>query len=458
MEKGGHVLKDLPVFSQKGEEVYRALVAVQSGDKRVEIFAKRFARAVTRYEAGNFIKSGPLERFLLVGTSFSPIRLWVETAAESWLGKPSDGSSPVIHVDCSAFHTLYPGMLIPLLGSPSMENAGLQPSPLFAQIEDRHLRARRGKDFDLLQKWIEYFQKRWGRYIAGNPNPRQFYADFQRLVSERSRAMYKEEQEKNGPFGSVIFFDGINLASQPLQELVLQILHNGSLVLATGARVDFSNSIVVVSMYIDEKLVRRGDAVGFKIKDEGEEESNGGREQYHKVRKELMKERGGPAFVQGVAENLVVVSERTRESQVERIRAELQKIEKHFALHKVYITFSDAFVQGFIEDTKEIVPDGNSKNIVYTEERIESGIKRHILDVLYRAVLFAKLRSGSSLRIDRIPDEREFGVEVTITEDGEGEVLTGETMRGTAALSDIEDRGSWPEWLVELDEKVRELF
>jgi hypothetical protein len=458
MEKSGRILKDLPVFSPKGEEVYRALMAVQSGDKRVEIFAKRFARAVTRYEAGNSMKSGPLERFLLVGTSFSPIRLWVKTAAESWLGKPSDGSSSFICVDCSAFHTVYPGMLIPLIGSLSLDNSGFQPSPLFSQIEDRHLRARRGKDLDLLQKWIEQFQARWSRHIA--VNSRQFYADFQRLVSEKSRAMYKEEQERNGPFGSVIFFEGINLASQPLQELVLQILHNGSLVLATGARVDFSNSIVIVSSHIDEKLVRRGDGIGFKVKAGAQEEDNLLREEYHKIRKELMNEIGGPAFVQGVAENLIVVSERTYDSQAERVKTELERIQNHFDLYKVHITFTGAFVEGFIEDTKEIVAEGNSKNAIYTEERIESGIKRHILDVLYRAVLFAKLRTGSSLRIDRIVDEKEFGVEATITEDGDGdgEVLTSEKMRVLSTQNDIEDQASWPEWLVELDEKVRELF
>lgn len=462
MEKSKNLLEDLPRFSSKGEEIYEALTGLQMDDRRVKIFAKRAARAVTAHEAGNFEKSGPLERFLLCGTTFSSISLFVQTLAKTWLGKPWDGSYPFIYVDCGAFHAVYPGMLASLIGPVSPDALGFQTSPLLGQINLPHLKARRGEDLKLLQEWNEGFQKRWSSKIdkLGIRVP-EFFREFRVLASGAWQDIYDEEFKKHESFGSVIFFDRINYASQPLRELMLQILHNGSLTLATGTRVDFSDSIIIFSIYIDERLLRK---VPIGIRDETEDflkVSDDLQQTYHRVRKNLLtengKENGSATFVQGVAENLIIISERTRENQTERIKTELERIKGQFKDRGIELIFTPRFIEGFLGDTKELIKDGNTTTEVYTEERIVSGLKRHILDALHRLVLFSELRAGSSLCFDWTK-EGKFCIDVSMTQEGDGDPISPEIERIQASDEIMKDESSWPEWLRGIDDKAKKLL
>lgn len=453
-----NILEELPQFSPRAEKVYNALLGTQAGDGHIKIFAKRIARAITAYEAGNLEKIGPLERFLLCGTTFSSIPLLVQTVAQNWIGEPWDGSSPFIYIDCTAFQVVYPGMLSPLIGSISSDQFGEERSPLLAQIELPHLKSRRGKELRALQEWSQTFVTQRAEKINGlgqiAPN---FFQQFRFLVMGVWQKIYNDERTKNGPFGSIIFFDGIDRASQPLQELIFQIVRNGLLPLADGTIINLSNTILIASIYPDEQLFRESARVGFRPpnQDDLAESLPNINEDYYKIRKHLLCGSKNSSFVRAMAENLIIVGNRTHDSQMHLVKSELEKISERLGKYGIELHFTPEFIEGFVSDTKETAGDGAT----YTAERIKSGLKRHVFDALHRLILFRKLRGGSRLLLER-GEGQKFNADIREIQGGQGELIIPETVRSfmdnTNGTAKAENENY--AWLDELNEKAKSLL
>lgn len=448
------MINDLPLFSPKGKEVFEVIISLQEDDERVRLFAKRFARTVTSSDAGTIGKSGPLENFLLCGTSFSSIPLLVHVAAETWLGKPWDGSLPFTYIDCSAYHAVYPGMLAPLVGPLPPDALGFYGAPLLGQIGIPNLKVRRGDHLSVLEQWADGFQKRWREHILElGGEAAEFYRSFRLMVSEEWRKIYDEEVKKNGPLLSLIFFDGVDRASPPLQELILQILRTASLPLANGIEANFSNSVIIMSVYRNEKMLRSGE-MGFSKKRSSHASSLV--EDYQKVRSHLREDITSMPFVLAVAENFIIINERNRESQRKRIKSELEKIRSVWAKHGIALHCSDAFIEGFLDDTKEIIPEGTQALAeVYTEERIISGIKRHILDVLNRMIVFKRLHSGAELLFDCAPSNA-CQMTFTVKKEGDGDIVAPQGDDKTIAQTTSDS--PLPDWLVPVEKRAREIL
>jgi ATP-dependent Clp protease ATP-binding subunit ClpC len=75
------------------------------------------------------------------------------------------------------------------------------------------------------------------------------------------------ERIRRQPY-SVVLFDEIEKAHPDVSNLLLQILEDGTLTDAYGNRVDFKNSLVLMTSNIGSKLVLRGGRMGFAEADE----------------------------------------------------------------------------------------------------------------------------------------------------------------------------------------------
>lgn len=453
MEEQSNLLEDIPEFSATADRVHDAICRVQIGDDRVELFGRRFARAITAYEAGGSSRSGPLDSFLLYGTVFSPIPLMVEVAAETWLGRTWDRSPSFLHIDCSSYQAPVPGILAPLIGP--LPTPGQV--PLLAQIDRPHFLARRPSDLEIFQAWLEGWNdrliKKSSQYGVHFPQMQQFFSD---RANEQYNMLLRDEKKKNGPFGSVVFFDGVNRASPFLRDVILQIVSTGQLALATGARVDFSNAIIMLSIYDDDGLFR-GDDIGFAQGRSNGEKSD--ENTYRTLRKKLYDELTVRPFVQSVAENLIIVPERTRESQKRRTIDEFKRVQEQFGAFDIILDFSDKFQEAFMDDTKENVSrKGGAAEEVYTEERIKSGIRRHVLNPLHRLLLAGKVQHGASLQFTpKSSETSELIVELQEIKSGKGELLTPDELRDQREQrlgERLDDFDGWPEWLKKLNERV----
>ena len=71
---------------------------------------------------------------------------------------------------------------------------------------------------------------------------------------------------------SVILLDEIEKAHPEVFNILLQIFDDGHLTDAKGRRVDFRNTIIVMTSNIGSDLIRQDKSIGFSLKTEGEEE------------------------------------------------------------------------------------------------------------------------------------------------------------------------------------------
>ncbi|MEK7137183.1 MAG: ATP-dependent Clp protease ATP-binding subunit, partial [Patescibacteria group bacterium] len=86
---------------------------------------------------------------------------------------------------------------------------------------------------------------------------------------------------------SVVLFDEIEKAHPEFFNILLQVMEDGVLTDGKGKRVDFTNTIIVMTSNIGaEKLTKQAAKIGFKLEDESKREES----EYEEKRKEVLKE------------------------------------------------------------------------------------------------------------------------------------------------------------------------
>jgi len=447
-------LTDLPSRSPKGDKVYAALCDVHPGDTRLELSARRAGRATTAADAQARGKNQPLEKFFLCGTMFSSIPLWVRVFAETWLGKTWDLSPSFSYVNCGDFPAANPGMLAQLVGPMPINELGQQSLPLLGLLDSPHFGIRSSETLRVLYAWRDKFVEglnpleRFGRQMGG-----AFLSEFYILLNAEINAIYRAESKK-APFYSMLFFDGVDHASPSLKSIILGILTTGSLMLYTG-RADFSRTVVIVSTYREPEFFAYG-PLGFAAEVVGSS--------YGQVRKRLLKDYGGAdTIARATAENVFIIPDRTLDSQKKRAERSLQDLAEYYRdSFGVQIEYTDCFLEGFVEDTRE--ESLGKEHPVFTEDRIESGIRRHILDFIHRLTFFGELSRGTKVVFDCVsPPQKKFESKATLIEERGGERITPEVFGKDTRHDDIEEQGlsqlvgSNPA-LKELNQKAMELW
>ncbi|MBI4114749.1 MAG: hypothetical protein HY445_02815 [Candidatus Niyogibacteria bacterium] len=436
------ILRDLPEFSDDGQRVYEGILSLQKDDERTRRFARRFARAATAFDGGTTDPSQPLKQFILYGSIFAPIPLLVKTASDLWIGMPQDGSLPFTYIDCGAFRSPDRGTLIPLIGASDQAQTAFRSHAILARIDIPHFKAR-STDIKFLFDWVEWYLKKFIGTIR-RKSPQQFISYFEAAITEQEAKIREEEIKNNGPFKSVIFFDNIQYASAPLQEIIFQILSNGTIFLPAG-RISFQNSVIILGMY-EEKL--SGEIAGFSRTIGKNAAKN-----YEEIRKELILIN---PFIHRGAGNLIVVNERTRENQKHRIESELARLREKFKKIDIILEFSSTFIEGFIDQTSEFIE--HEAKTIYTESRIISGIERYISNAIARLIAHKELIGGSKLYFDRHPKTNGKQFDIALDwEKGTGEIIVPDDIR-TPIDKTIEDRDTWPEWLHTLNSNVSQLL
>ena len=112
------------------------------------------------------------------------------------------------------------------------------------------------------------------------------------------------EMVRRKPY-SVILFDEIEKAHPEFFNILLQILEDGTLTDGQGKKVDFRNTVIVMTSNIGaEKLTKQAAKIGFKIEAESEEEDHDYEEKCSEVMSEL-KENMRPEFLNRI-DNIII--------------------------------------------------------------------------------------------------------------------------------------------------------
>ena len=195
---------------------------------------------------------------------------------------------------------------------------------------------------------------------------------------------------------SIVVFDEIEKAHPEAHNMLLQIMEEGQLSDAKGHKVDFRNTIIVMTSNIGADMIKRQSGLGFNLqRDENLEEQ----EAYNDMRKKLLdslKRVFRPEFINRL-DGVVVFRALTRENIRVIVNIELGKVSERLKEQSITLRASDAALDQFA--TEGYDPDMGARPL----RRV---IQHKVEDTLSDALLAKEFEDGDTILIDLDDDNQ----------------------------------------------------
>ena len=197
------------------------------------------------------------------------------------------------------------------------------------------------------------------------------------------------EKIRKNPY-SVLLFDEIEKAHPDVFNIMLQILEDGILTDAQGRRVDFRNTIIIMTSNLGAKnILNTGSKLGF-AKEEEKKESD---DEYRSIKEKVMdevKRAFKPEFLNRIDD--IIVFHRLTEEDINKIaRLMLSQLGSRLKTNEINAEFSD-------EAVALIAKEGFDP--VYGARPLRRAIQSKIEDMLSEEIIDGKIKHGDSIKVD----------------------------------------------------------
>ena len=198
------------------------------------------------------------------------------------------------------------------------------------------------------------------------------------------------EKVRRKPY-SVVLFDEIEKAHEDVWNILLQILEDGVVTDSQGRRVDFKNTVIVMTSNVGARnITADGAKLGFDGKEKDETESDEAR--FARIREAVMtdlKHTFRPEFLNRIDE-IIVFRQLTQENIVEIARRMLAVTGKRMAQQGITLAMDDDAVEALAKDGFD--PQ-------YGARPLRRAIQNQVEDVVAEQMLEGQLKSGDTARI-----------------------------------------------------------
>ena len=227
----------------------------------------------------------------------------------------------------------------------------------------------------------EYMEKHAVSKFIGSPPGYVGFEDGGQLTEKIRKAPY-----------SVILFDEIEKAHPDVFNIMLQILDDGILTDAQGRRVDFKNTVIIMTSNLgaSEILGTGSSKLGFATVSE----SNENDATRDKVMAEV-KRSFKPEFLNRIDE--IIVFDRLTKDEIKSIAAlMLASLKKRLAENGITVEFTDSAVE-------KIADEGFDK--IYGARPLRRAIQTKIEDMLSEKIIDGEVVTGDAITVDVTDDE-----------------------------------------------------
>ncbi len=240
----------------------------------------------------------------------------------------------------------------------------------------------------------EYMEKHSVSRLVGSPPGYIGYDEGGQLTESVRRKPY-----------SVLVLDEIEKAHPDVFNILLQILEDGKLTDAQGRKVDFRNTIVIMTSNIGAATISKNQSFGFG---QGDETGLSYDEMKSRIMGELKKV-FRPELLNRIDE-VIVFHKLTKEQITTIVELMMRRLREQMTEHEAAIELTD--------DAKELLVE-KGYDPAMGARPLRRAIQRYIEDPLADFVLGRSLKPGSTILVDR-KDETE-DVEITVIEGPEPE-------------------------------------
>lgn len=200
------------------------------------------------------------------------------------------------------------------------------------------------------------------------------------------------EKVKRKPY-SVVLFDEIEKAHPDVFNILLQILEDGQLTNSYGRKINFKNTIIIMTSNIGTAEIGKGDGLGF-AKDSADIS-------YDKMKTRLLDETKklfSPEFLNRIDE-MIVFRQLNKENMMEIVDILISEVEERLSERKMLLELNDS--------SKELLVD-QGFDPEFGARPIKRTIRRLIEDPLSEAILKGEITDGKCIRLIRSGDKIEF--------------------------------------------------
>lgn len=180
------------------------------------------------------------------------------------------------------------------------------------------------------------------------------------------------EQVRQRPY-SVVLFDEIEKAHPDVMDILLQILEEGRLTDSFGRKIDFRNTVIVMTSNVGADLIRRSTEVGFGAATEGVMD-------YDQIKDKILsavKKQFKPEFLNRL-NDILIFHPLNREQLMQVIEIEIKKVQNRLKKRELYLTLDDS-AKSFLVD-KGFQPEMGARPLRRTiEQYIEDPLAEKVL-------------------------------------------------------------------------------
>ncbi len=220
----------------------------------------------------------------------------------------------------------------------------------------------------------EYMESHSTSKLVGSPPGYVGYGDGGQLTEKVRRHPY-----------SLILFDELEKAHPDVTNILLQVLDDGALTDGTGRRVDFSNTVIIMTSNVGAEAFSRQSKLGFADSDAGSE-----RERVRRAAEDALKRTFKPEFL-GRIDETVIFGRLTRDDVMKITSLTLERIASRARELGISLSFSDHAIELIAESGYD--PDYGARPIARAAVRL-------VEDPFSDAILSGELSPGDSVTAD----------------------------------------------------------
>jgi ATP-dependent Clp protease ATP-binding subunit ClpC len=220
----------------------------------------------------------------------------------------------------------------------------------------------------------EYMEKFAVSRLVGSPPGYVGYEEGGQLTEAVRRKPY-----------SVVLFDEIEKAHPDVVQLLLQVLEEGRLTDSLGRKIDFRNTILIMTSNVGADILQRNTSMGFGIEGNSDNE-------YVKIREKILDETKRvfkPEFLNRL-NDLVIFKPLAREDMIQIVDLELRNVSTR--LRERNLTFE------FSKECKDFLID-KGYDEKYGARPLRRAVEKYLEDSLAEAILSGEIKPGEVIKV-----------------------------------------------------------
>jgi ATP-dependent Clp protease ATP-binding subunit ClpC len=232
----------------------------------------------------------------------------------------------------------------------------------------------------------EYMEKFTASRLIGSPPGYVGYEEGGQLSEAVRRRPY-----------SVVLFDEVEKAHPDVMHLLLQILEEGKITDSLGRKIDFRNTIIIMTSNVGAELIKRQTALGFG--------AVSGHESYEQMRDKILEESKRtfkPEFLNRL-DDMIVFHTLGRPDLAKIVNLEVAKVVGRIGSKSIQVLLDPSAVEFLID---------KGYDPTYGARPMRRAVEKFLEDPLAEELLRGNIKAGNTLNVYAAVDKLDFKVEI----------------------------------------------